>query len=260
MLLVHYMHRRALFSERISYARKAAEAASRLGQKLDEALFRIDALAWTLIEAGGFPHAEEEIMRGLQIAKEMDTESTDVVEVIALGHAFLARAYMHRGDIEAASQLIDDAMSVQSRPVIAQRVTMMAGELAYVKGHYEIAIRWYHEAIRYVQEYGGDLQAIDDLHYRLGSCYLAQSDVERAKAEFQELSALQPQTGTVPFEGILGNYGLAQVAKAEGQIEEARRLAGDTLEGFSRLGTGHRLIKEVQDFLASLDLELEASA
>ena len=183
----------------------------------------------------------------------------DAAEVIALGQAYLARAYIHQGNLEIASRFIHGALSVQCGPVIAHRVTMMAGELAYEKKDYPVAITRYQEAIHYVQEYGGDLQAIDDLHYRLGSCYLAQGDVDLAKAEFQELSVLQLQTDTVPFEAILGNYGLARVAKIEGQIEEARKLAEDTLTAFSRLGTGHRLIEEVEHFLTSLDQALEVS-
>lgn len=253
MLLVHYMDRLALYAERILYARKAAEAANKLGQKMDEALFRIDALGWTLIEQGYFADAEQEITKGLRIIEDFGTESADTNDLIALAYAFLARVYLMQEDIVKASELIDKAMLIECRLMIQRRVTVTAGELAYRKQDYQAAITLYKDAIRLEQQYDGEGEEIQ--HQLLGFAYLAQGELAQAEAEFEELSDLKQQTGTI--EAIYQKYGLACVAQAKGEIDKAVQLAQEALEAILRLHIDHRLQKEIEDFLSKLEASQE---
>jgi serine/threonine protein kinase/tetratricopeptide (TPR) repeat protein len=248
LLLAHYMGRRLLYPERITYARLAAEAAARLNRKKDEAWLRIDALGYILIEEGRFSEAKQEISTGLQITQNMPAESLDTIDLIALGHAFLARAFLEQGDIAEAAAIIERVLNLECTPLIRCRVNMVAGDIAIRNRNYTGAISLYEAATRITQEEeDADFDAI--LRYRLGTAYLANMELTRAEEEFKKV----PEPQGINIWAMYIEYGLARVAWARGDKEQARRLAQNILEILSRFTSSHPLLGLVNTFLDSVD-------
>jgi tetratricopeptide (TPR) repeat protein len=246
LLLSHYITGRMLFPTSLYYAQKAAEAASRLGQKEDTALLYIDARGWLLIEEGHLEDAIREITMGLHIAQTLDASSTDATDLIALANTFLAMAFLERGDLAEASALMDKAVSLEHKPVIQWRVNMVACEIASKKNNYAEALRLYESAYQISMQYGGEQNDA-----RLGNVYLAMGDLIQAEACFNKGLDKAQHFGTeeVPH----AKYGLARVALAKGEREEARQIAQELLDGLLRTVTFHRLLNEIQNFLKSLE-------
>jgi len=244
------MDRHALNPLRIKYAQKAAEAANRLGWKFDEAWLRIDALGWPLTEDGRFAEAEQELRKGLQIGEQFTAKSVDANDIIALASAFLAQIYVYQGDLVRAAELLTRTRRTAGRPVIQHRVTKILGELAQKQGHYQVAIAHYEDAYRLTEQYGGEVQEDNELRFRLGFTYLAQGKLAQAETAFQGIASVKDHVDTL--ESIYGKYGLARVAHAKGEISKAHKLAQEALDTISRFRVGHRLRKEVKDFLSGL--------
>lgn len=255
MFLVHYMDKRLLNAQRIHYVRRAAEAAKKLGQKEDEALFRIDGLGWTFLEEGRFIEAEQEISLGLRIAESIDNEGSNSINLVSLANTFLARMFLEQGDVEKASTFIGKVEPTMCKPVIEYRTYTVAGEIAHEKHDYREAINLFEKAKLLSQEYRQEYRSegLDiEVHYRLGLAYLASGDIERAETEFKEVLLGIKRYG-VTVEVMYAKYGLASVARARGKREEALRLAQETEEELSRLVNSHRLLKWIDDFMKSLE-------
>ncbi len=250
MRLVHYMDRRVLFSDRIYYVRRAAEAAHRLEKKVDEATLRIDGLGWTLIEEDRLTDAEKEITAGLHIAQSLGAENVDEAnDLTALAHAFLARVYLRREDLTKAATEINKAMLIPCRPVIQSRLCMIAGDIAQERGDYPEAIKLYRDAIRIGQEY----EDITESRYRLGFAYLGLEELAQAEVEFNKVLMIGEEQRSITIETIYAQYGLAHVAKARNEIDQARWLAQEASAELSRLHPEHRLLNEIDDFLKHLE-------
>lgn len=252
MLLVHYMDRRGLFSTRLYYAEKAAEAAGRMEQGADEGRFRIDALGWTLMEEGRFTDAEEEIRKGLSIAQDLGAEAIDDTnDLIALAHTRLARVYLEQGKLEEASAEMVEAVSVPRRSVVQSHVSMTAGDLAHRNGDHEEAIKLYSDALQVGQQYGGPTAGFE-LHYRLGFAYLSAGDAAQAEIKFNQ--ALDDERLGFTVEGLRAKYGLACVAQAKGDEDKARQLAQETMMMIPRLDIGHSWQSKIEELLNSLGI------
>jgi LuxR family glucitol operon transcriptional activator len=246
----HYLGRRALL-ERIHYAHKAAEAANKLGQKMDEALLRIDAHAWPTIEVGHFMDAAREIIRGLHIAENLVSEGIAAEDLVALAYALLVRVSLEQKKDSAEAEIFfGKAKSIQSSPVIQHRVNMAGGDLAYSRGDYLVAISFYEEAVRNSRQYGGEGPTVE-AHYPLGKAYLAQGNLEKAEAEFKKILDAAQQFSVLDI--AHGQHGLAYVAYEKGDLAQALQLAQETLDTLSRFYTDHRLLKEIEDFLSKLE-------
>ncbi len=246
LLLAHYMSGSMLFPTRLYYARKAAEAASRLGRKEDAVLLHIDGCGWILLEEDRLTDAIEEINVGLRIAQTLDVSSTEATDLIALANTLLAKAFLEQGDLAEASALIDKVVSLECKPVIQYRVNTTAGNIAYRKNDIAEAKRLYESAYQISIGYGRE-----GTGNRLADMYLAIGDFIQAEAYFTKAIDMQQHFG---FKRILyAKYGLARVALAKGERDKAREIAQEVLSDLSRTVTSHKLLNEIRDFLKGLE-------
>jgi LuxR family glucitol operon transcriptional activator len=250
VVLALYMSALMLFPARLYYAQKAAEAASRLGRNEDAALFYIDGRGWILLEEGRLIEATSEITTGLRIAETLDASSIEVTDLIALGKTWLAAASLEQGDLEKASALIHDVVSLECRPVVRYRVNLVAGDIELKKRKHAEAIRLYESAFQISIPYGGEAVGVG-VHDRLGNVYLASEDFIQAECYFNELLAIGQDFAPerIPY----AHYGLARVALAKGERDKARQIAQKALSDLERTVTSHRLLNEIRDFLKNLD-------
>ena len=243
------MDRIALFHERIHYCQKAVAVARKLGKLEEAAWLQIDGLGWALIEENMLADATKEITFGLQIAEDLARKGIYTGGWTALANAHLARRYLLEERLETAAPLIEKAVSIQCEPVVKRRVLLTAGEFTQKEQDTTKAIEYYIDAINIIKEYESAEEHYD-VCYRLGFAYLAGGELEKAEAEFNALTSLTEQLITI--EALYGKYGLASVAKARGEIDNARRFAEEARNTLSRLHTSHRLRKEIKVFLAGL--------
>lgn len=252
LLLAHYMGQHFFHPQRLYYARKAAEAAERLGRKEEAALFHIDGIGWILIEEDRLEDARREIMLGLDIAETLDASSAETLDLIALANTFLARVFLEEENLAEASALIDKVLSLECRAVIQCRIDVVAGDIAYTKNNNAEAMRLYENAHRIGKQYGSEGEDID-LHYRLGNVNLASGDLVTADAYYNMALEIAHRYNT--HETVYAKFGLARIAQIKGERDKARRLAQEALNDLLRAVTSHRLLNEIQDFLKSLEAD-----
>ncbi len=248
--LTHLLGHSLLFTERVSYGRRAAEAAHALGRYADEALLRIDALGWALTETENLSEAAHEIQTGLQIAATLLSEQALAHDMAALGYAFLARVYLEQEDMGQARHWIDQAMPLVCQPVIRRRVREVTAALERKQRQYQHATNLWLQSRSVARQYDpcGDIYDEGYCTYELGLVDLDQGELTLAESEFLALQALgQPIRGV---EQILAEYGLASVAKARGNINAALAYAQAALDRLACLGVKHRSRKEIEAFLA----------
>lgn len=277
VLLVHFLNRRGYYTERLAFATKAALAAHRLGQSVDEALLRIDAIGHIHIEKGDLEAAKEEVRRGLQLTQGLDNTQQAVKDVQALAHAFLVRIYLQHIEqarqqgngvailrwIASANAEIERGLRLECRPVIRLCVLLAGGELAHKQQAYAAAVERYQAAIALPQHAAGsDRAEYKQLYHRLGFVYLdsyyaGQNPVDLACATEWFRKALPADNEPVAQVGEAGEeacaqFGLARIALITGELEKAYALAQAAHEQLARHRAGHRLLEELTRFLDDL--------
>jgi tetratricopeptide (TPR) repeat protein len=228
MLLVHYMDSRFLNRERLEYVGKAVAALQKMSRKEEEALLRIDALGWTYVEESSLDEAYQEISRGFEIAQESRQE-----DLLALGLAWRARVRVERKDFERADELIGEALAIDCNPWIRFRVNMAAGDIVLKRGGQDgaqAALLFYQCAAKEADSYGGEGYGYQ-IGPRIGLSYLGVGQIEEAERKFKELSGLEQ----IPIGQLYAEYGLALVARARGNLAEARVMLDNVKAKLSRL-------------------------
>ena len=189
--------------------------------------------------------AEQEINAGRQIAQSIGSEGTNLV---ALAYAWLARAQINQNNLSQASSTISKAKLIENCEAMTRsRIYLAAGDIAHQEQNDLEAIQLYKESARLTHQYLDKRHAME-LNYRLGFAYLGAGSLARAEESFSSLSEWEQTT-----EGFQAKFGLAQIAQVKGQTDKARQLAQEVFDDLSHLVPTHRLVKEVTDFLHSLD-------
>ena len=248
MLLVHYMDSRFLNLERMTYIKKAVRVAHAMGRKEEEALLRMDALGWTYVEENRLEEAYEQIMRGFHIVEQYPSEIETADDLKALGFAWRARVRIEQQQSDEASQLIESALSLTCSPWIKSRVYMAAGDIALKQNNSKDALRFYEEAAKSIQEYGGEGHGYQ-VDPRIGLAHLSLGNLEQARKRFNALRANE----AIPIGKLYGDYGLAMVAYKEDRKEEARRLADETRKSLSRRTSSNLLLKLTNQLFQELE-------
>lgn len=108
------------------------------------------------------------------------------------------------------------------------------------------------------QDYGGEgASGFGELHYHLAIAYVdwAAGDrkrLEKAEEVFKGLTRVGEGKGESVVESVRRQYVSAYLARAKGNIAEARRLAEDGLARLSRLHINHKLQRDIEKFLKEI--------
>ncbi|MBX3083791.1 MAG: hypothetical protein KF716_19310 [Anaerolineae bacterium] len=259
LLLVHYMDDRMLYSDRLLFSGLAADAASALpNRQWEEAILRIDALGWIHLELDQLRQAEDQITRGLHIAERLLEKGTDATELVVLAKAWLARVHLQRylreGDLrqlEEAHRTMGSIEHTQCRPVILNRVKMIAGDIALhdAKLGASKAIDYYQQALSY---YGLNLN-VDGfmLINRLGVGYMKVGEVKQAEAQFQAILAVDEEWAT--SNAVRAQFNMAQIDKLNGDLVSARSRTVKVRNRLARLNVQHPMLEDARAFLLTLD-------
>ncbi len=252
MLLVHYMDSRFLNLLRMDYVRKAVDIARKKNQQEDEALLRLDALGWTLVEEDKLTAAYEEIKRGFDIANQLDDQNAVKKDLVSLGYAWQARVKIEMNDPTQACRLIDEALQLSANcsSWIKSRIYMAAGDIALKQNRSKDALAYYQDQVVSMREYGGEGNGYQ-VEPRLGLAYVGTGDLTKAEEKFNALRVNK----NIPIGKHYGDYGLALVAYKRNQKEEARRLANETREALSRKTASNILLKLINELYQEMEAE-----
>jgi hypothetical protein len=247
MLLVHYMDSRFLNVERVEYIKDTIKIAERIGHKEEEALLRLDALAWTYIEEGRLEEAYDQIMKGRAIVEQYRSEIQTADDLLALSFAWRARVRVEQGQSEDANRFINNALSCKCNPWITSRVYMAAGDIALKQNRNKDALLFYEKTAKTIVTYGGEGRGYQ-IDPRIGLALLAVGNLTEARKRFNALRANE----AIPIGKLYGDYGLAMIAYKEDRKEDALRLVNETRKSLSRRTTSNLLLKLINQLFQYL--------
>jgi tetratricopeptide (TPR) repeat protein len=247
MLLVHYMDSRMYNADRLLYVKFAIVILHSQNAWGDEALLRIDAAGWTYIEEGNLEEAEREIRAGIGLADLHG--GAERQDLLALGHAWLARVHLERGALVLAKAEINLSRGFECSPWIKLRVLMAAGDIHLRDDEPEAALASYLDAARQPDEhYGTEGNGYQTLP-RIGLAQLALGQLDQADLTFRQLK----QTDEIPLAGLYADYGLALVTFQRGKISHARAMIADIRKTLKHRTAPNLLLKLVDQFYDELE-------
>lgn len=258
MLLVHYMDSRFLNLQRTEYVKKGVEISSRLNMLEEEALLRLDALGWTLVEDDNLEDAHKEITCGLKKAEELDKCSKCKTDLTALGFAWQARVEIELGNVDTAYKTIESALNLSSlcNPWIQSRIYMAAGDIALKQTENNKAfeaLEFYQKQAECIKKYGGEGNGYQ-VEPRLGLAYVKTGALEKAEEKFNILK----KDETIPIGRLYGEYGLALVAFKRNNKNEARQRVIATKEEISRKTASNIILKLINELYETMELEAKS--
>ncbi len=251
-LLIHYMDSRFYNLERIKYVELAIAAANRLESKYYEALLRIDALGWTYVEENKYNEADYEIIKGIELAKQVKPPFIETNELMALGYAWAARVKIEQDRselVDEAVKLIDQALTFtdDSQPWIRFRILMAAGDISLKQNKNKEALEKYKAAKTEMVRYGGEGNYYQ-INPRIGLANLALGDLLEAETIFTDLSNQKK----ISIGKLYGDYGLALIKFKNGDIKESNHLLENVKEELSKRTSSNLLLKLIKEFEKTL--------
>ena len=120
-------------------------------------------------------------------------------------------------------------------------------EITIAQGYYEQAEDYLQETLNLAQQIGRPSITTKALN-EYGNLYLKQKKLDAAQSTFQKVLTIVPEGEQDLI--ALGQYGLARVAEAQGNSEEARKLGEASVLTLEKIG--HHDAKEVRDWLNTL--------
>jgi tetratricopeptide (TPR) repeat protein len=251
-LLVHYMDSRFYNLERITYVELAIDAASRLGKKYQEALLRIDALGWTYVEENRYDKAYNQIMQGIELAKEVSDLAIEKNELMALGYAWAARVNIEQDKpelVDEAFKLIKLASTFNdtTQPWIRFRILMAAGDIYLKQNKSKEALENFKNAKEQMTHYGGEGHYYQ-INPRIGLANLALGDLAEAEGIFTNLSNQKK----ISIGKLYGDYGLALIEFKKGNVKEANLLLDNVKDELSKRTSSNLLLKLIKEFERTL--------
>lgn len=251
-LLVHYMDSRFYNLERIRYVELAIGAAYRLESKYQEALLRIDALGWTYVEENKYEEAYSQILRGIELAKEVREPFVEANELMALGYAWIARGKIEQdksAHVDEAARLIELALTFNdnSQHWIRFRILMAAGDIFLKQNKSKEALEMFTRAKEQMTYYGGEGHYYQ-INPRIGLANLSLGDLSEAEIIFTDLSNQKK----ISIGKLYGDYGLALIKFKKGNVGEANLLLDNVKEELSKRTSSNLLLKLIKEFEKTL--------
>jgi tetratricopeptide (TPR) repeat protein/transcriptional regulator with XRE-family HTH domain len=201
-------------------------------------------------EQGNYTRAEAYYQEGLIIARQIGHSEWISLLLSNLGDAAgeqknydQAKAYFHEG--------LELAREIGHREWISL-LLLNLGLTARRQGDYIQAEIYFQEGLSLARQIGIPQITCNGL-YEHGSLYLDQQKIEAAEATFREMLMTIPEGGQDLL--ALAQYGLAQVAAIQGNIDEAKRLGEVSAAALE--GMGHRKAMEVRHWLESTTGQVE---
>ncbi|HZU66542.1 MAG TPA: tetratricopeptide repeat protein [Ktedonobacteraceae bacterium] len=205
-------------------------------------LINLNAIA---VLRGDYEAAERYGQQALALAREIGF--LDAMSAILTN---LGGVALERGEYDNAESYIVEALDVARRiddiRFVGTNVGSL-GSLALKQGHYEQAEQYLRESLEIAHKIG-DIWMLGMMLNEYGELQLKQGRINDAYAAFEEASNVA--AGGSKEVVALTLFGLARVSAARGNMQEAQRLAAESLQMFEAMG--NRIKEQVKAWLSSL--------
>ncbi|HZR44396.1 MAG TPA: tetratricopeptide repeat protein [Ktedonobacteraceae bacterium] len=189
--------------------------------------------------------AEAYYQEGLTLARQLGHRERMSLFLLNLGDVAL-----EQGHLAQAKTYLEEGLDLARQIGHPERISdllLRLGTLAAKQNVTDQAAACYQEGLALARQIG--LPQLICRHLAAwGDLYLQLQQKEAAQRAFREMLSLVPEGNQTLI--AHAQYGLARVAAAQGQLSEARSLAGSSSATFEALG--HRQRNVVHDFLESL--------
>ena len=246
-VLMHHLNEAGQHRRRLTLALAAADAAAELERHTIEGWLRSDAIPWTLLEHHHDPAAARpHLQRGLALAHVLKNR-----EMEALARALLARVNLYLGDSRHARANLLRARHLSTTPAIQTRIDWIDGDLALRQKRYEAAFALYQSAESIDLALGYGHHTVVTPLFRLGELHLKFLELVSATHAYNTLlgDMCPPLIGHRLARAF---FGLARVARQEGDADRARRLADQALAALATADDDPQFRQVIALFVASL--------
>src|SRR5579885_2190594 len=232
------------YAQAEAYHQEGLSLARQIGDR-EMAFILLLNLGTTAGERGNHKQAEEYFQEGLVIARQIGHREGITALLINLGSAAAEQENYVQADAYLREGLAL-ARQIEHREWISILLLNLA-EITIAQGHYAQAEDYLQETLNLAQQIGRPHITAKAL-YEYGNLYLKQKKLDAAQSTFQRLLTAVPEGGQDLL--ALAQYGLARIADAQGDVEEARRLGEVSVLILEKIG--QRDAKEVRDWLEAV--------
>ena len=245
--LVHYLHTRGLFEERLRQAQLSIEAANQINDLKTTAYMFIASIGWIHIRRGEWEQAERNITKGVDIARQIN-----LIDAMVLGHAHLARVALSQGEVEVAESLIVEVENMDVPAVIECRIHFMRGLIDAKKGNWNDAEFHIRNAMNVLSRVTDHLWPA--LYIALADILLSKNNLEEAENIYRQSLAFSERMARVT-DTADSWFGLARIYYQRGEYRKAGEYAQIALTLFQR----YRSQTEVEKTLTLIEAIRNAS-
>lgn len=224
-----------------AYTEQALTLARKIGDREKICTLLIN-LGVTAGEQGNYAQAEQYFKEGLELARLLGHKEWVTLLLINLGDVTIGR-----GDYALAESYFREdlalARQIENRE-LTNALLLNLGLVHQKQGKYSQAEVYLQESLVLSRQLGNPQFTSSGL-YDYGNLYLSQNKIEAAEAVFHEMLSTVPEGGQDLF--ALAQFGLARVAAARGNINEAIKLGENSIIALEAIG--HRGASDVKIWL-----------
>lgn len=169
----------------------------------------------------------------------------------ALALAFLAQVSISTGDNRRGRSYLTRARRFTQSPAVQTRIEWIDGHLAMRQKQYDKTFAFYQTAESAGMAPESGRHTVVTRLFRLGGLHMRLGDLGAAKEKFLTLLS-DMQTPLVSHRLARALFGLARVARLEGDVEGARRLAGEAVAALATADDDPHFRQIIARFVTSL--------
>jgi len=235
--------RRGDYVQAEAYLQEGLALARQLGdrERVSTMLWRLGTVAGL---RGNFLQEEAYLQEGLDLARQAGYREGCIAPLIDLGDLAC-----ERGNYDQAERYWQEALDLASQMGHREYISMALLNLGWVaseRGNYDQAEDYLQQALDLARQIGYHW-LLTNVFYEWGGLHLKQQQFEAAWAAFREARDIASE-GNQDLHGV-ACYGLARVAAAQGNLDEARRQGQESLAILEAIG--HYKAAEVRQWLNS---------
>jgi len=228
-LLMHFLHFKGHWHERMRLGELALAAARELGDRRTEAWVLVDMLSWIDLERGDLRKAAEAVAHGKAIADELGES-----DCVAVAEGHLARISRLRDAHDKAREHLVRGLAIVRTPRVLARLRYELGLVAYAQANLDEAHEQCEQALS-ISEQIDDASGKIRVHLVLGDLSLARARSEDAEAHYVEALSEAKAAGRLSSIGT-SLIRIAGIEERKGNYDRALSLAKDAREIFAALG------------------------
>ncbi|QBD78944.1 helix-turn-helix domain-containing protein [Ktedonosporobacter rubrisoli] len=232
------------YAQSEAYLQEGLTFARQIGDR-ELACILLSNLGATIGEQGKFAQAEIYFQEGLELARQIGHRERICILLGNLGEAYYELKNYPQAEIYFQEGLLL-ARQIGHREWISISLLNL-GMVTHKQGHHKQAETYLQESLLLARRLGRPRITCSTLN-EYGKLHLDQAQLELAEENFLEMKTLVSEGDQELLS--LANYGLARIAAARGDLQEAHKLGRASADALTSIG--HHSAQEVREWLNSI--------